>query len=86
MYQYVFSYCDEQQWYWVAAWVYLTSSQKPEASIYHIENCKCDGDGEMNGKHLSRELEIFEATEEKITNIILLFSTLKLIIPPSSIE
>ena len=56
---------------------YLTLSQKRKAGISHIENKKYDCDREMNGKHFSNELEIFEATEEKCKNIKLLFNYLE---------
>jgi hypothetical protein len=63
----------------------LTLAQRLEAAISHIEDTKCEGDREMKGKHLSKELEIFEATGEKNTNIKLLFNALKTV-PPTSIE
>lgn len=53
----------------MATWVYLTLSQKNAAAISRIKYKKCEGDGEMNEKHLSKLLEIFEATEEKNKNI-----------------
>ena len=40
---------------------------------------------EMNGKHFSNELEIFEATRGKTKNIKLLFNSLKTI-PPTFVE
>ena len=65
--------------------VYLTLSQKLGAAIYHIQNGQCEGDGEINGTHLSKELEIFEAAGEGNRNIKLLFNSLKTI-PQTSIE
>ena len=49
MYQYDFSCCYEDHLHWVAAWVYLTLSQKLEAAIIRIENKKCENDSKMNG-------------------------------------
>ena len=37
------------------------TTAKLEGAISHIENKQCAGDGELIGKHLSIELEIFEA-------------------------
>ena len=53
-----------------------TLSQKFKAEISYIENLKCDGDREMNGKYFSNELEIIEAGENA-KNIKLLFNSLK---------
>ena len=53
--------------------------QKLEAAISHIEN-KNVKEIEMNGKRVSKELEIFDAAGEKTRNI-------KLgAIPPTSME
>ena len=38
----------------------------------HIGNKQCLSDRKMNGNHLSKELEIFEAAKEKTKNIKLL--------------
>ena len=46
------------------ALVYLALLQILEAVINHIENKKCEGDREMNGEYLSKELEIFDAAEK----------------------
>ena len=40
---------------------------------------------ENRGKHLARELDVFEATGQRTTNITLLFNALKTI-PPTSVE
>ena len=71
MYQFDLSCCCEEHWNWVAALVYSTLSQKLETSIIYL-NRKCESDIKMNGKHLSKELEIFEAAGEMTRNINLL--------------
>ena len=63
-------------------WHYIA---KLEAAIRHIENKQCEGHEEMTGKHLSKELEIFEETGETTKNMKLLFNSLN-IIPQISIE
>ena len=40
MYHYIFCRWYKEHWYWVAAWVYLTLSQKFEAAISLIGNLK----------------------------------------------
>ena len=44
-----------------------------EAAISHVENKQCEGDGEMIGKHLSKE---FKSTGETTKNIKLLLNSL----------
>ena len=60
----------------MAVWVYLTL----EAAISHIKIKQCEGDREINGKHLSKESEIFEASSEKTRNVDLLLNSLNAII------
>ena len=58
----------------------ISHSPKLKAKISQIEIEKCDGDREMNRKHFSNELEIFEATGEETKNIKLLFNSPKAIL------
>ena len=61
------------------------TTAKLEAAISHIENKQCKGNGEIIRKHLSKELDIFEATGESTKNVKMLFNSLD-IIPRTSIE
>ena len=45
-----------------------------QSAISHIENKQREGDKAMNGKHLSKELEIFEAAGKITKNIKLLLN------------
>ena len=55
------------------------TTAKLETVINHNENKQCEGDGETTRKHLSRELEIFEAKGETIKNIKLLLNAINII-------
>ena len=68
MYQYDLFCCYEE---------HCLAACLPEAAIGHIEHKQCEGDRVLNRKHLSKELEIFEAAGEKTKNIKLLFNSLK---------
>ena len=68
----------------VTGYIFDTTA-KLETVINHIENKQFEGDDVMIGKHLSKELEIFEATSETTKNFKLLINSLN-IIPQTSIE
>ena len=62
----------------VIGYIFDTTA-KLEAEINHIENKQFEGDDVMIGKHLSKELEIFEATSETTKNFKLLINSLNII-------
>ena len=56
----------------------MTLSQKLGDAISYFEKKKCEGSSsKMTGKHLYKELEIFDVTGEKTKNIKLLLNSLK---------
>lgn len=63
----------------------LSLAQKLNAAIDTVETEQTTLIQENRGKHLARELDLFEATGQRPTNATLLYEALKSI-PPTSVE